>query len=441
MKRNPSRRAFLAAATTGTAALAGCGALSGSDDSTNTRTTSVLTDTEASGNGNGQTTTSPKGTPTGTSTPSPQRDYTKRGEVLDDFEDLDLWGTILGEATAETKNAFKGKQSVRIQNPAGDGAGIYKSFPDGLDLTKHDLSIAAKIEKPASAKLAMEVIAPARSDHLVCRRYVPKKMNGWMRMDMGYTGLRGNPDLSNVQELRIIVLSDGKPINYVIDDLRMVPKSTKKGRVIVNFDDTKASQYDIGFKEMKKRGFPAMVGAIPDEINASGSLTTGQLRTMRSEGWDIISNPQTGTPLPELSEDEQRRLIKDTKEYLRLKGFREGMQFMSIPYGRFNSTTLDLVDEFHEYGFAFGACPNIIPPVGKSAVSTVSGSDLNGAARMINLAAKYNQLTVVTFNGIGKNKDVTKKHFTHLLDIMKNWERKGKLKVTTPSEILKLQES
>lgn len=436
MKRNTSRRAFLAAAASSTVALAGCGALDNADSSNGNGASPTANGTETT-DGQRTTTTSSSGT----TTPSQQRDYTERGEVLDDFEDLELWGTIRGEVTAEPNDAFRGSQSVRIQNPSGEAAGIYKSFPDGLDLTNQDLSIAAKMKSPSAGKLALEVIAPARSDHLVCRRYIPEAMNDWMRIDLGYTGLRGNPDLKNVQELRLIVLNDGEPINYVVDDLRTIPKSTEKGRVILSFDDTKASQYDVAYPELKERGWGGMVAAIPDEINSDGALTTGQLREMRGAGWNVVSHPQTGTPLPEMSEDEQRRAIEDTKEYLNLKGFREGMQFMTIPYGSFDATTLDLVDEFHEYGFAYGACPSSVPPVGTSAISSVSGSDLNGAARMINLAAKYNQLTVVSFNGIGPQKGVTKEHFTHLLDIIQDWERQGKLEVTTPSGLLELQQS
>jgi hypothetical protein len=57
---------------------------------------------------------------------------------------------------------------------------------------------------------------------------------------------------------------------------------------------------------------------------------------------------------------------------------------------------------------------------------------------MINLAAQYNQLTVVTFSEIGPDAAVDKEHFTHLLDIIQEWEQQGELKVTTPSEVAKL---
>lgn len=438
MKRTSNRRAFLAAAVASGAALAGCSELSSTPDTSTDASTDTDTDTDTTTST--QTDANDTGTETETTEAEPKQNYhyTDRGEVLDDFENLDRWGVISGEKTAETEDVYKGSQSARIQNPAGDGAGIFKAFPDGLDLTSRDLSIAAKIERPGAAKLAVEVIAPARSDHLVCRRYFPEPMDDWMRVDLGYTGLRGNPDLSNVQELRIIVLSDGEPINFVVDDLRTAPKSVDSGRVILSFDDVRASHYDIAFNELQKRGWPAMESVIPDEVNASGALTTGQLREMRGAGWDIISHPQNGTPLPELSEDEQRRVIRDAKEYLDLKGFRDGKRFMSIPYGSFDGTTLDIIREEHEYGFTFGACPSSIPPVNDVAISTVNGRDLNGAARMINLAAQFNQLTVVNFPAIGPDKPVSKEHFTQLLDIIEEWG--DNLQVTTASELLAMEQ-
>lgn len=438
MKRNISRRALLTAAASGTVALAGCGVLGDSSNSNNDGNTPT-SDGTATPPGQ-ETTPTETGTPAETQNNNqiPQRAYTKRGEVIDDFEDLELWGTIQGEATPVTDSAFSGSQSVRLQNPSGGAAGIFKSFPDGLDLSNHDLSIAAKLNKPADAKIALEVLAPARSDHLVCRRYIPEAMNGWMRIDLGYTGLRGNPMLESVQELRLVVLSDGEPVDYVVDDLRKIPKATNQGRVILSFQDTHDSQYDVAYEELEKRGWPAMVSAIPDEINSDDALSTGELRTMRDSNWDVISSPFPDNALPEYSEEEQRRILADSKEYLKLKGFREGMEFVSIPYGRFDATTLNVVSDLHEYGFAFGACPSNTSPVGKAAVSTVSGSDLNGAARMINLAAQYNQLTVVTFSEIGPDAAVDKEHFTHLLDIIQEWEQQGELKVTTPSEVAKL---
>ena len=61
-------------------------------------------------------------------------------------------------------------QEVEIDAPVadenGDAAGIFKSFPDGLDLTSHDLSLAVKLEKPVRGRFAAEFIAPARSDML-----------------------------------------------------------------------------------------------------------------------------------------------------------------------------------------------------------------------------------------------------------------------------------
>jgi hypothetical protein len=428
MKSSPNRRAFLAAGATGTVALAGCSKLTGGTNSG---------ETPSDG---GTDSGSPNG-PDGTPSPGDQQNfhYTERGSVLEDFKDLSNWGTIRGQQTAETGDVYKGSQSVRVQNPAGDAAGIYKSFPDGLDLSSRDLSIAAKLERPGPAKLAVEVIAPARSDHLVCRRYVPEAMDDWMRIDLGYTGKRGNPDLSNVQELRIIVLSDGEPINFVVDDLRAVPKPVDSGRVLLSFSNVRESHYDVAFQELQRRGMAAMETVEPDEVNSNGALSTGQLREMRDAGWDVAAHPSPGQPLSELSADEQRRVFQDTKEYLDLKGFREGKRFTTIPSGSFTGETLDVVRDVHEYGFTFGACPNSVPPVGKAAVSQLFGTDLNGSARMINLAAQYNQLTVVSFPSVGPDTPVPMSNFTRLLDIIEGWG--DQLQVVTPSELLELEQN
>ncbi|AQL44626.1 hypothetical protein BV210_17805 (plasmid) [Halorientalis sp. IM1011] len=425
MKRTTSRRAFIAAAVTSGVAVAGCSQLQGSTDGNETSATSPTDDGS--------------GTPNGGGTETQDYHYTDRGSVLDDFEDLSNWGTIRGTQIAETNDVYKGDQSVRVKNPSGGGAGIFRAFPDGLDLTDQDLSIAGKLESPRPGKLAVEVIAPARSDHLVCRRYIPDTMDDWMRIDLGYTGKRGEPDLSNVQEIRLIVLSDDEPINFVVDDLRTIPKPVDSGRVLLSFNNVRASHYDIAFQELQRRGWSAMETVDPDEVNSNNALTTGQLREMRDAGWDITSLPSPNTPLPELSTKEQRRVIKDTKEYLDLKGFTDGKQFMTIDSDKFDRETLQVIRDHHEYGFTFGASPNTVPPVENATVSQVYGNDLNGSARMINLAAQYNQLAVITFPDIGPNSPVPESEFMQLMNIIEDWG--DNLQVVTPSDLLEMEQN
>jgi peptidoglycan/xylan/chitin deacetylase (PgdA/CDA1 family) len=427
MNDSSTRRSVLASlGTVGVAGVAGCLGSTGQTDTNNTATTTTTT--------NASTTSSDDGT----QTPAQQGDQPfTRGTVVEDFESFEdsRWGTVGGKVKTDANEAYAGSQSLHMSNKNGDVAGIYKAFPDGLDLSKHDLSIAVKLEKPVRGKIAAEIIAPARSDMLVSKRYIPKELNGWVRIDLGYTGQKGDPVMKSVQELRLMVQTpEGEPIDVWIDDLRKIPKPDK-GKVILQFDDAVTSQYEVAFKELKKRGWPGGVAVIPDAINSQGNLTTGQMREMRDAGWDMMAHPQGPKPLPAYSEAKQQKMIQQAYNYLKLKGFPKGARHFVAPYNRVSKTTLDIVEQYHDTGFMFGACPNNAQqPSNMHAISRVMGKDPRGTRRILNIAEKFNQLAVVTWHDIGEGDDyeTSPEDFKNVLDHIE----KKDMDVIAPSGLL-----
>jgi peptidoglycan/xylan/chitin deacetylase (PgdA/CDA1 family) len=429
-ERDSTRRRFLS--TIGAVGVAGVAGCAGDADST------TPSNATATGTPTAQSTATATSTADETATPSQSNDADfSRGELVEDFENYEeaRWGTIRGDVTTDTNEAYAGSQSLRLSNKNGGAAGIFKAFPDGLDLSKHDLSLAVKLDKPVSGKISMEFIAPARSDMLVSKRFIPGELNSWVRIDLGYTGRKGDPDLSAVQELRLLVLSeDGTPINYWVDDLRKIPKP-KKGKVMMVFDDAVTSQYEVAFKRMQEKGWGGGVAVIPDAINSEGNLTTGQMREMRDAGWDMMAHPQLPKPLPEYSEQRQREAIERTYNYLDLKGFPKGARHFVAPYHRVSQTTLDIVSEFHETGQMFGACPNNAQhPSNLLTMSRVMGRDPRGTRRVLNIAEEYNQMVSIGWHGIGDGPDyrVSTDDFENVI----NHIAKKDMDVVTPSQFL-----
>ena len=429
-KRNSTRRRFLA--TLGAVGVAGVAGCTGDSDS------AAPSNATATGTPTAQTTSTATSAAEETTTATQSNDVPfSRGQLVEDFENFEeaRWGTIRGNVKTDTNDVYAGSKSLRLENKKGGAAGIFKAFPDGLDLSKHDLSLAVKLEKPVSGKIAMEFIAPARSDMLVSKRFIPTELNDWVRIDLGYTGRKGDPDLSAVQELRLMVLTeDGTPIRFWVDDLRKIPKP-KKGKVMLTFDDAVTSQYEVAFEELKKRGWGGGVAVIPDAINSQGNLTTGQMREMRDAGWDMMAHPQVPKPLPQYSEKKQRELIEKTYNYLDLKGFPKGARHFVAPYHRVDSTTLDIVSEFHDTGFMFGACPNNAQhPSSMLTMSRIMGRDPQGTRRILNIAETYNQMVSIGWHGIGDGPDyeTPTKDFENVI----NHIAKKDLDVVTPSEFL-----
>jgi peptidoglycan/xylan/chitin deacetylase (PgdA/CDA1 family) len=427
MKELSNRRCFLAAAgSAGLASLAGCSALSnGSTPPSGTNTTGTATQTPAG---------------TGTEAPKPAKQSPfARGEVLEDFEDFEnsTWGTIGGTVTPDAKDAYAGSQSLRLENKNGDVAGIFKAFSKGLDLTQHDLSIAVKLEKPARGKFAAEIIAPARSSMLVSKRWIPKELDGWFRIDLGYTGKQGDPVMKSVQELRLMVQTpEGEPIKFWIDDLRLIEKP-KRGKVILQFDDGHVSAYTEAFKRLHERGWGGSIGVIPGTVNSDSRITMGQMREMRDAGWDMMSHPHppSAKPLPAHSKEEQRKLIERSKKYLELKGFPKGARHFVAPYNRVNTDTIELLREYHETGFMFGACPNnAIRPSGMHTISRVMGKDPRGTRRVLNIAEDFKQMVAIQWHSIGDGEgyETSIAEFENVLDHIAQKD----MDVVTPSQLI-----
>lgn len=437
MSKFQRRRELLAALGTGAVALAGCADLGSPSEPENGEENETTPDEETPDNDTEET-------PDNESEETPDDDQEAdadhpaaidHGELVDDFEDLELWGDLYGEVGADD-DAVRGSQSLRSRTDEGEAAGAFKAFTDPVDLSEHDLSMAVRLNAPRPARISVELQAPYRSDHVASRRYVGETFDDWLRMDVGYIGRRGEPDLADVQEIRVWVEApDGATeIDFQIDDMRRTPNADQ-GAVMLTFDDGFISQYENAFPMLQEREWPAVAGVIPDRIEDHPAfMDVGHLREMRDAGWDISSHPQVEDPLPSLPEEEQRGLIADAHEFLKLRGFPEGARHFFTPHNRMSPQTLEIVNEFHETSFTFGACPNALPPTTLHMNSRIDGTDPDGVRRLINLADRYNQLVVFYLHGVGdgRHDDITEDDFARILDHI---ERRD-VEIITASDLL-----
>lgn len=178
------RRQFLAALGTGSLAFAaGCaGQLPRNSENGNA-------DNE-SGNGKGAT----------QQAPPPALNH---GSLVSNFDkDFGEWYALAGDLTADEETVLTGSQTARIEN-TGATAGIARSFPDGFDMTGKHLSLAVKVDVPRPARVTVRLLASGEADQVWSTRTIISTYTGWLRMDVGYTGQRGEPLFDNVQEIRI----------------------------------------------------------------------------------------------------------------------------------------------------------------------------------------------------------------------------------------------
>jgi len=376
------------------------------DDTATNGTTPTPTGTGPSGGTDAPGTGTPTdGTP-GTGTPSPSLG-TDVGTQIEGFEDLEYWYALSnqGSVTAASEGAYDGSQSLRLRADGDDAfAGAFTSFGDPRDFSGKNVSLAVKIAKPELMKLSVALLAPDTDNMVRMTRTFPGPVDTWVRSDMGTTAVRGDPDLTQVQEVRLVARrrdQADEQIDVTVDDLR-VADAPDTGYVTLTFDDSHESHYETAFPIMEEYGFAGVEGIISDAIYGGDRLDVGMMSEMSNAGWDMASHPYVGnTFLTEYSAEEQRRRITRNKEFLTQKGFDDGARHFLTPKNVVGPETMEIVADEHESLYTFGGMPNGLPQTTGYYNSRITAADTRPVRDAIDNAARFGQHLVLNCHAIG----------------------------------------
>ena len=430
------RRSFLATATAVTGALAGCtfgdsgdggsggdGTLTGTPGGPGTTVSGVQTEpgTETEANGGKEGRIVP-----------PAIDY---GELLTDFSNERFFGLRNEKLTLDQGAAISGKHALRVEN--GQNVSTIAYAPSKtLSLKGKNLSMAVKVDSPVGGRFEVRLRTPDGSSRFVSTRRLPPAMKDWMRLDMGITRGKNNPDITNVQEIRVeMVGQKGSNVKYWIDDIRFTEAKAKPNAILA-FYGGKQSHYETAFPLLKERGWKAAVPVRPSAIGNKGFMDIGQLRELRDAGWDVCSFPMRGSPLPKMSAEQQRQVITADQQFLKDRGFRDGSRHFFAPFHSVNGDTVDILREVHDTGFLFGGSSVGVPPTAPYVLPTINGGDYDSSRAVILRANLHNQLVTLGFDAIG-GEGMPVKDFKAQLDRIENNDYAGGLNVITPSQLKK----
>lgn len=426
MKTPLSRRALLGTVGAATVSLAGC-----MNDGTSNNTDNNTSD---GGNGTGGGNTSDDGDGTGgnDSTSAVQTDY---GELIDDFQDGGNWFAFDGASlTPDEEEAVVGDHSLRIENDGSPVTIGRASGAGGLDLSNQHLSMAVKVNSPLGGRLQLDV-RETSDDHVTSTRHLPPGVDDWVRIDFGYSLGFGDPDFSNIQEIRLqMVGPEDSNVQFWVDDLRAGP-ANDESHVILAFYGGLEDHYETVLPLLEDRGWPAVAAVSQDLLNTSGRLSMDQLREMRDAGWEVCSFPQHAGDLTQLSAEEQRRVIETNHDYLENRGFEDGSQHFFAPRNSMNTDTLNVLRETHETGFLYGGCSSGIPPTGRHTISAINGSDYESSRASILRADIHNQVVVPYFEHVGEE-GMSVEDFEAQLDRIEDNSYGGGLTPITPTQLL-----
>lgn len=328
------------------------------------------------------------------------------GEAISDFEDLGEWVAMIdrGEVSVAESDPYAGTQSALLT--AGedvDYAAAYRSFSGGIDLSGKNLSLAVKYTGRDQLMVSLELLAPNPRNDVRFRRTLTGPTDRWVRVDFGPVRARGDPDLTEVREIRLTAHRRGDQSGSIechVDDLRAAD-GPETGSVLFLFDGTLASHHTHALEAMNEYGYAGVEAVIPEAIGGNERLTIDQMEDLSDAGWDMAARPRTGTNhLHDYDLENQEHLIKATKTFLEDRGF-EGAEAFVTPRDFLGPRTIDLVREYHEVAFRYGGGPNGLPltdPINAGVFAGHAGAETK---QYVDLAAEYGGLAVCHFEHVG----------------------------------------
>ena len=353
-------------------------------------------------------------------------DSTKTG-TFDDFEDLSKWSVLEGSLSADEDRSYVGSQSAFLQVAESDSqVRIAREFSSPKDLTD---------EVPGLAVTADQMVSPvirvfdSSGDRVDYRRAITGELS-FQRYNYGVSDVFGDPDMSDVSEIEIVLWNDEDEREFWLDDLHLTPRP-KTGKVMIQFDDAHDTDYTRGLPVLEEYGYEAATFINPGRVGNRGRLDLEQVESLHDAGWIVANHSHTHPHLSELSDKEQESEIVDGTEWLLDHGFDEGARYFAYPFGDYDQKTVDLVEEHHDLGFA-GGMPVQGYNVNPYMCTRIGDPDAERAREMLDMTAEMRGITCVFYHRLeGQRYADFKTAMEHLHELEEN----GDLEVILPSDL------
>lgn len=121
--------------------------------------------------------------------------------------------------------------------------------------------------------------------------------------------------------------------------------------VLLTFDDGYANNAEVAMPILQRHGFPATLFLSPGFIGQPGYLSWPQVQELSAAGWDIAPHSMTHPHLPQLSIEQQREEITESRRRIE-QAIGKSADVFAHPYGEYNEDTLKILKE-EEFRYAF----------------------------------------------------------------------------------------
>lgn len=143
------------------------------------------------------------------------------------------------------------------------------------------------------------------------------------------------------------------------------PRKRKQGIISITFDDGYFSNFTAA-KIMQPLGLTGTAYLIPEVLGEKRHLTPIQAKKMKAWGWSLGTH--LATPVTEMNNLSQ--IAKEAKTAIEKLGDAEGAKHFALPLGKYNKSTLDLLQNEYASIRLAGGLYETLPVVDKSRLKT-----------------------------------------------------------------------
>ncbi len=121
--------------------------------------------------------------------------------------------------------------------------------------------------------------------------------------------------------------------------------------VLLTFDDGYANNAEVAMPILQRHGFPATLFLSPGFIGQPGYLSWPQVQELSAAGWDIAPHSVTHRHLPQLSIEQQREEITESRRRI-AHALGRSADVFAYPFGEYNEDTIKILKKA-AYRYAF----------------------------------------------------------------------------------------
>ncbi|WP_306054416.1 polysaccharide deacetylase family protein [Natronococcus wangiae] len=420
-KRSNTRRRFLAASgVTAFSAMAGCmdrvnSAIPNGDDSSNGSESDGGGDSDADGYESPELTVETEY--------NSREEFRQPGEQIGDFENLDDWEIIDGEAEADKEVAFAGDQSLKLTAEDSNNVIVSKSI-DTMDMTDLDISMAVRTSSPGNVAIDImlyDIYGGYAHNQLRSVSYGTDEI-GWFRTCPGVFAESTTPlERDVVDEIRIMIHNTGDAEVWV-DDLR-VHEKPEKGYVVLSWDDGIEDFYEPAGPLHDEYDVNAVQAVVRQWTRGQreGVMTIDQIKERQEAGDQIVAHG-THTHLTDV--DALDDSLSTDKNWAVKEGL-EGGHYLVFPHNSFDDRVLDVVSKYY-YAGGFNQSGNVnltgVHGFDPLVLPRTIGNDLDIAMQCVDNAAKHRQCTVLNFHAFDQDNTMNQDEYEQLLQHINDTE-------------------